>query len=233
MTHADAHRAVAAVCDDLETDDIDVVETRDVCTTRDEDVAHATVVLELPLDEFEAVDVPAFDSLTSNQQTVVEYIATHDRVETSDIEAGSDVSWPASVVRQLRNKHVVESSPHPDDGRRHVHTLTEAAEKAYADEFAAEDETAGSQESEPDDSAGAGGRAKYDPEEWAPEESKDDVVAAIDQSETLSDIADELGVSTEKTLRLLGHFDLDRHILGDGTLVDLDEVEKVSAEVGR
>lgn len=95
MSHADAHRALAGLCDDLDADGIDILETRDVGTTVDGDVAHVTLVLELPLDE--AVESGDVESAPSNPYEPTDF-GHYSDVDVVESTYGNHTRFPIPSV---------------------------------------------------------------------------------------------------------------------------------------
>jgi len=158
--------------------------------------------------------VPRFETLGHRQQDTVKILATHGPTRQAIIRKVFDVSTD-HYIRSLDDEGVVDRQPVETETHGtgpNLVSLTDAACEQYDDISEWEEDLP---------------ETAYDPDDV----DRQTVKAALEDAEDIRDVADKLDCSTERVLRLLGHYNLDDAILGSGSIVDLEEVEQVQDEV--
>jgi len=162
----------------------------------------------------EGESVPSYEALTQQRQDIIQILATHGATRQGLIRKALECSSDHHVWK-LDDKGVVQRQSvdvKHYDGECNMVSLTDKAQEQYT-------EVPDWEEDLPE--------TAYDPDDV----DRQTVKAALEDAEDIRDVADKLDCSTERVLRLLGHYDLDDAILGSGSLVDLKEVEQALDEV--
>jgi len=247
---SDALRAVADVEETLEDDGIGVVETRNVRSTVDGDVAHATVVLEVPIDrrgegETDESDVP--DETEGNEAGTTcdecGYTAASERgltIHETKVHGEHDDVWcgicgagPFEGSAPLAGHHT--GSGHEGDTQP-VETPPAESESGVA-ETAPNTET---QVAQTDPTGGAGDHDDHrddqeygdvDDEDLLEEFDEDDLVEALEGAQSLHHLSRDLGVGRERAREVAGELGLLEDLASGMPQLTRDEAEQAVQEV--